>query len=380
MALSRLRVARDRDEHEALVGRPGPNPDLPSREFGLQKFIVGLPFPVLPVDPGALVDVDGGDQLIGPVGELGAPEVDAPLRIGLDLLFLAGRRIEECQCLAIDRLALVRHHVDAPVIGVETDRTARFEDRAGVDLLQAVGIDPQDFCVPVVGDAGRQPQLILEIEDPAGDLLGVLPQQSSLPGRDLHPVEVVPGSVAVVDPDKEAVRIALRNPIDQRADRLRLGQVPGGRDFRPRPFGGGGIDGVDVVVLVSPLILHEEKKPTIAAPEESGDRSLGVIGHQTGRREGLPRPLDPDVARFLEWLDERNELAIRGELRSANLRIPKEQLPIQQGSGRRRCRALCHAAPRDQEQREADAANPGGSSPSQQSASTRQPSPLPDYP
>jgi hypothetical protein len=89
-----------------------------------------------------------------------------------------------------------------------------------------------------------------------------------------------------------------------------LGQVAGRGHPLPRGGGGRRVHGVDVVVLVAGLILREEDELAVPAPEIAGDRALGVGGEGPGLLERLPRTLDPDVARAVERLDERDELAV----------------------------------------------------------------------
>ena len=136
--------------------------------------------------------------------KIAAAEVDALHRVGLDGLLLAGRRVEEDEAGEV-QVALVRLHVDALAVLVEAIGAAGLEDGAGVDLREALRDDAQDLGVAVVGDAQGEAELAGEVEEPARDLLGVLPDELALPGRDLDLVEVVPRGVAVVEADVDRV-------------------------------------------------------------------------------------------------------------------------------------------------------------------------------
>jgi hypothetical protein len=168
------------------------------------------------------------------------------------------------------------------------------------------------------------------VEDPAGQPLGVLAQESAFAGRDLHLVEVVPRLVAVVQSHVEGVGIGPGHGVDEGADAFRVGQVARGRHL----LAGGGrrrrIDGVDVEVLVASLVLHEEDELAVLTPEIPGDGALGVRGERVGLLEGLVRPLDPDVAGAVERLDEREVLAVGRELAADDLGVAEEELAVDQ--------------------------------------------------
>ncbi len=285
--------------------------DLAVRELLLEEAVVGLPGLVAEVDPGPVFLVGGGDELVGGLREDGRAEVDAPLRVGLDGLFLAGGRVEEEETGEVRR-ALVRLHVDPLAVLVEPGRAAALEDGAGVDLREGLRIDPQDLGVAVVGDADGEPELPGEVEDPARDPLGVLPQEGPLAGRDLHLVEVVPGGVAVVEADEDDVGVGLRDVVDLGAHRLCVGQVAGGGSVLAGLGGGGRVDGPDVEVLVAVLVLDEEDVLAVAAPEEAGHRALRLGGDEAGLVVRVARLLDPDVPGLASRASGRRSTSRRG--------------------------------------------------------------------
>src|SRR5262249_54804665 len=151
--------------------------------------------------------------------------------------------------------------------------------------------------VTVVRRAYRQPQFVLQIENPAGETIGVLAYQCALARRNFDLVEIVPGLIAVVDPHIHRIRVAFGHGVNLRRHLFQLGQIAG---FR-RVFAGGrrlgGVNGIDVVILVAGFVLNEQYVFAVSAPEIAGDRAPGIAGDQFGRAEWLFRALDPDVPR-----------------------------------------------------------------------------------
>ena len=327
VGLAGLGVARGGDQGEALVLGQRAKIDLFARQLPLQQLVVGLEALALPVDADLVVDVGGRDEVVGALGEDRAAEVHPVQRIGFDQLFAARLGVEQHEAGQV-RVALVGRHVDAPAVLVETHREAGLENVARVDFLEAVAVDAEDFRVAVLGRAGGQPELVLAIEHPAGQPLGVLAQERPLAGRELHLVEVVPGGIAVVEPDVDRVRVGLGHRVDEGPGAFRRGHVA----RRRHPLSGGGgsgrIDGVDVEVLVAALVLHVEDELAVLAPEVAGDRALGLGGDGPGRLEGLVDALDPDVARAVEGLDEGDVPAVGRELPADDLGIAEEELPV----------------------------------------------------
>jgi hypothetical protein len=61
-------------------------------------------------------------------------------------------------------------------------RIAGLKNIAGIDGREAVSVYAQDFLIARVLDALGQPQIALQIEDPRGNSVGVLPDERALAG------------------------------------------------------------------------------------------------------------------------------------------------------------------------------------------------------
>ncbi len=191
--------------HPLVVCRSG-KPDLHARQFVRDPAVVGLPGLVAKVDALPVADVDRGDQLAGLLGKDRAAEVHLRPGIRLDECLLPRLRVEEDQPHEV-HVAVVRDHVDLRVVGVELHGAARLEHRAAVGVLESGRGDTQHLGVAVGGGAQRETQPARAVEHPAGDLVGVPPQQRPLARRDLHFVQVVPCRVAIVQTDEDEVGI-----------------------------------------------------------------------------------------------------------------------------------------------------------------------------
>ena len=173
-------------------------------------------------------------------------------------------------------------------------------------------------------------QLILEIEDPAGDAVRVLAQQCALAGGDADLVQIVPRLVAIVQSDVHDLGLTARHFIQHGAHSLDLRQVARRGHFRTRRRGFPGIHRVNTVVLVPQLVLHVEHEFAVPAPEIPRDGTLGVVGNGLGRIERRVSLLDPDIAGLVQGLQKSDVLTIGRDLRARDLRIAEEQFAIDQ--------------------------------------------------
>ena len=127
--------------------------------FAWSRVVVGLPGGVLEVDPRPLVVVAGRDQLLRRLGEDSAAEVDALQRIGLDVLDLPARGVEEHEPREVG-VALVRLHVDAPAVLVEAVRAAALEARCrSRPCVSVVRSTRRTSVSPLSATRTREPQL-----------------------------------------------------------------------------------------------------------------------------------------------------------------------------------------------------------------------------
>ena len=195
-------------------------------------------------------------------------------------------------------------------------------------MRESAGVDPQDFGIAFVGGANGKAELAGIVEHPSGDALGVLPHELALAGRDCYAIEIVPGLVAIVDPNVHDVRIVLRNIVDGGADSLGLSQIARGRNLLSRRRGGSRIDGVDVEVLVPALVLDEQDVLPVPAPEILGDRPLDVVRYKLRRRVWIAGALHPNVAGILVGFEEGDVAPVGRYLGAGDLRVTEEQLAV----------------------------------------------------
>ena len=362
---SRLDVAPRADDVLLLVAGRRPERDVGVRQLALEPLVVGLVGLVPPVVALPFVDVVRADQFVGDVREQRAPEIHPALRVGLDELLLAAGDVQQRQARQVG-VTLAGFEVDALAVLVEPHGPARLEDAAFVDLGEPAFVDAQDLGVALVRRADGEAQLVLQVEFPAGDTIGVLSNQRPLAGRDLQSIDVVPRGIAVVDANEHHVGIHLRHLVDEGPDALGLGEVARQRHLGPCRRRGGGIDRVHVEVLVAALILDVQDELPVATPEELADGPLRVGRDRFGLVEGLGRGLDPDVAGALERPDEGDVLAVRRDLRARDLGVAEEQLAVEQRRdtcGIRRRRSALDGHSRGQRHREHEPGQPRGARP-----------------
>ena len=335
VALARLGIVGDDDHPLALIARRAGKGHLLAGQLLLDALEVGGKILVAEVDPLRVADVDRSDQLAGLFRKDTAAEVHLFLRIAVHDLFLLRQRIEEDEPNEV-RVALVADHVNAGVVRVELQRSARLEDGAGVDLFESGVGHSQEVRVARVGGSQRQPQLAGTVEHPGGNLVGVLPQQLPLAGRDANFVEVVPRGVAIVEADVNQVGTLPGDVINGRAHSLRVGEVARRGHLLARRGGCRRIHGVHVEVLVSGLILHEEDVLAVATPEKGGNGSSRVGREALGTVEGFLSLLDPDVHRSIPRLAEGDELSVWRKRCRGDFRISEEQFPVDERRQARR--------------------------------------------
>ena len=90
------------------------------------------------------------------------------------------------------------------------------------------------------------------------------------------------------------------------------------------------VDGVDVVVLVTALVLDIEHVAAVLGPEVTADRTFGVGRDGPG---GVVRCVDclhPDVHHVVVGLAEGDPLAVRRNLGAGDLGIAEEDVPVDQ--------------------------------------------------
>ena len=276
-----------------------------------QPLVIRLEVLVLPINALLVIHIDRGDQLIGHVGKQHFPEVHPAERVGFRYLCFAGFRIEHFQPDEVHIGAFVGLDVNALAVLVKLRGAAQFQHVAGVNFCEAVRIDAQNFGITILGRARRQPQLILQIEDPPGNAIRVLAEQRALAGGDAHFVKVVPGLVAIVQAEVDKVRLSSGHVVNECARALDVGQISRRGYFRSRRHAAGRIDYIHVVILVAGLVLHEQDVFAVLRPEKSGNGPFGVVGNRLRLVERLFGAFHPDVSRLVERLQKGDELAVR---------------------------------------------------------------------
>ena len=133
VAAAGILVAVGDDQHELFIAGHGAQGQFLVRKLLLQQFVIRRPVLVLPVDLGALVLVDGGEQFVRELGEDGRAEIHTAFWIGFQFFFLARGGVEEHQFRQVP-CTLVCFHVDPLAVLVEVQGIGGFEHAACVDL------------------------------------------------------------------------------------------------------------------------------------------------------------------------------------------------------------------------------------------------------
>src|SRR5689334_21082626 len=99
----------------------------------------------------------------------------------------------------------------------------------------------------------------------------------------------------MVQADIDSVRIVLGNINDLYTDTLQPGQVARSGRVGPGSRLGRGINCIDIEVLVSGIVFHEQDGLAVTGPEIACDGALGFRSQQTGRAEWLIHAFDVDI-------------------------------------------------------------------------------------
>ena len=328
VGLTRLGIAVGRHQPDLLVQRGRIQIHFLARKLPVEPFEIGAKTFVLEVVARLVFYIQGERQLVGCFVKEGPAEIHFLQRIGFHDLRFPRFRIEQGQSGQVHVGALVGLHVSALAVFLKTDHAASFKNVAGIDLGEFVGIHAKNFRVAVLCGARSQPQIALQIELPAFDAFGVLAHQGLLAGRDLELVKVVPGFVAVIQPDVNHVRIIFWNIDKFDAYALQAGQIARRRSVRAFRRFGAGIHGIDVVVFVAVIVFYIQNVFAVTGPEESGDRPLGFCGQQPRGAERFIHALHINVACVFPRLLERQILSVGRNLGARDFRISEDQLAV----------------------------------------------------
>src|SRR5206468_10566362 len=127
------------------------------------------------------------------------------------------------------------------------------------------------------------------------------------------------------------VGMAFRSVEVDRWNALGSGESARGRNVLDRGGRCGGIDCVDVEILVAALVLHIQDVLAVPTPEILRDRSLDVVGYELCGCVRIAEPLYPNVASVLVWLEEGDVASVGRDLRTGDLRIAEEELEVEKG-------------------------------------------------
>ena len=211
--LTRLRIAVRTHQPQAFVEASRSNANLFVRQFLAEPLKVSFHGFVFEISPGAVIQVRRHRQLVRGLRKHRRSKIHSLEGIRFHGLDLCGLRIKQHQPGQVHIVALVRFHVHAFAVFVETHRPATLENPAHIDLLESIRVRTQDFLVAVIRHALGQPQLTIQIKEPPGDPLRVFPHQRLLARGNLQLVEVVPSLIAVIQSDVHHVGVALGHGI-----------------------------------------------------------------------------------------------------------------------------------------------------------------------
>ena len=137
--------------------------------------------------------------------------------------------------------------------------------------MKPVGVHAQHLLLPAIGGAQARRRLTLRSKTQDGDPVGILADECSLAGLAIVDlIEVVPRFVAVVDADVDDAGLALGRGDELHLYALQAGQVARRTGSAPAAGRGGGIDGIEVEILVAVVVLDVGDELGVSRPEEVG--------------------------------------------------------------------------------------------------------------
>ena len=217
----------------------------------------------------------------------------------------------------VERGAILREaHGAGGEIVLVLDHHERLEPGAGYAI--------DDVPALLVARLEGEPRMQLAVQHDAGQLVAVLVQQLALARADVDAVDVVPGLVAVVEPDRQHVRLIEAQLLDAGVDARQR------REVARRPA----LDrhGKNVPVLGAALVLDVEHVRAAVGPGVEADAALPVVGedargaHVAGRRH-------PDVEHAVLGGEPGQPASVRRDLALRARRVAE-----QPRAGNERCR------------------------------------------
>ncbi len=199
-----------------------------------------------------------------------------------------------------------------------------------IHRCQLVTVHAQDIGAALLVHAHAQPQVALEVGDPAGDVLVVPKDQFPFACADVDPVHIMKPGIAIVEADQHQIGRVLRHRDNSRLNVLVGRQVKGRWRRRARRRRNGRVHGVDPEVLIAQLVLRVEDVLPVLAPEITDHGTGLVLSDWPGRAERLVDPLHPDVEDPVQLFDERHVAAVRRQRGVSDLWVAEEYLSLDQ--------------------------------------------------
>ena len=153
-------------------------------KLGLEPVIILFEILVFEIHTNAAAFILRIENSVVDVGGLNVIEVNAILRIALHFRRDAASGVHALQLDQVER-AFIGDQVDLLVGCVESRNAAILQDRAAVDLLEAVGIHAKNLRVAgLVGALGKA-KISIVVEIPSGNFFGILSEQLLFAGREM---------------------------------------------------------------------------------------------------------------------------------------------------------------------------------------------------
>ncbi len=133
--------------------------------------------------------------------------------------------------------------------------------------------------------------------------------------------------IAVIQSDDDFIRRRFWHCVDVSSNSLDWREVSCRWDTGFRFGFGRGVHGIHMKIFVAAFVLNIQNITAVSTPKIAGDRTF-VCRNRTGSVKGFVQTFHPNVSHIFVRLDERNELAVRRQLRVRDLRVSEEQLPI----------------------------------------------------
>ncbi len=342
VVLHRAVVQLEGDDPVLVVRGPAENRDL-SVGDGLEVLEVTLDLLVddVPLTP-QIRRGRGLDVALGRVNQ------HAPAHVGVavldERLGRAGGEVDGLErgrvaTAAVDHENLVAGLVEAHDAAVQHVLGGNRRERSPLGLL----VHHQQLLTAVGQLAGDQTNAVIVVRPHRGEAFVAL-ELHALARLDVDHVEIVPVTIADVQPDHDVAGVAVADVLDARAHGVLAAGLGGRRRAQRGPQSGGGIHAHELRVAVTVRILQIENVLVRVGPLVHADAVVAILGHGAGQ-VGIAQRRDPDVQHTVERRQEAERHPVRADARVGPGRVGEQHIARNERDlvlGEGRSRHPCH--------------------------------------